>query len=59
MRAVGIRGKSRLPEMEVGTQGDERKIRGDICGSEDDVEVSRLISTGIKKLGTEEGEACQ
>ena len=55
-RTEGIRGKRTLPDTEVGTQGDERKIRGDICGSEDDVAVSRLLSTGIKKLETMESE---
>jgi hypothetical protein len=47
-RAVGSRAKKRLPEIDVGIHGDERKTRN-ICGNEDDVEVSRLARTGIKK----------
>jgi hypothetical protein len=50
MRAVGIREKSRFPEIEVGTQGDEMNMRGAISGRFDNLEVSRLISKGIKKL---------
>jgi hypothetical protein len=51
-RTDRIRRKRILPEIDVETQGDER-MSGDTSGSVDNMDVSRVVRTGIKKLMVE------
>lgn len=49
--AVGSKGKTIFPEMEVGTKGDERNTRGDIRSGLSTLHAARrFVSTGIRNL---------